>query len=93
MATGKGQFGLAMECLQHAQDYGGLLLLATSAGDADTLAKVGEEAGNNGRNNISFISNFLLGKLEQCLEILISTQRLPEAAFFARTYLPSQISR
>lgn len=93
MATGRGQFGLAMECLRHAQDYGGLLLLATSAGDADTLAKVGEEAGAGGHNNISFISNFLLGRLEECLEILINSQRLPEAAFFARTYLPSQISR
>ncbi|CAI8053736.1 Coatomer subunit beta' [Geodia barretti] len=93
MATGRGQFGLAMECLRHAHDYGGLLLLATSAGDAETLGKVGEEARAGGHNNIAFISNFLLGQLEECLEILISSQRLPEAAFFARTYLPSQISR
>lgn len=93
LATGKGQFGLAMECLHHAQDYGGLLLLATSAGDADTLVRVGQQAASNGFNNISFISNFLLGRLEECLEILIASKRLPEAAFFARTYLPSQISR
>ena len=93
MATGKGQFGLAMECLHHAEDYGGLLLLATSAGDADTLARVGQQASAGGYNNISFISNFLLGRLEECLEILVSSKRLPEAAFFARTYLPSQISR
>ena len=31
--------------------------------------------------------------MEDCLELLIETNRLPEAAFFARTYLPSQISR
>lgn len=31
--------------------------------------------------------------MNACLEILINTNRLPEAAFFARTYLPSQISR
>ena len=93
MATGRGQFGLAMECLHHAHDFGGLLLLATSAGDADTLARVGQEAGSSGHNNIAFISNFLLGRLEECLEILVASQRLPEAAFFARTYLPSQTSR
>ena len=93
MATGKGQFGLAMECLHNAEDFGGLLLLATSAGDADTLTRVGQQAASKGHNNISFISNFLLGRLEECLEILVSTKRLPEAAFFARTYLPSQISR
>ena len=32
-------------------------------------------------------------RLEDCLEVLINTGRLPEAAFFARTYLPSQVSR
>lgn len=32
-------------------------------------------------------------RLDQCLELLIRTNRLPEAAFLARTYLPSQVSR
>ena len=27
------------------------------------------------------------------MELLIKSNRLPEAAFFARTYLPSQVSR
>ncbi len=31
--------------------------------------------------------------MDECLQLLIDTNRLPEAAFFARTYLPSQISR
>lgn len=34
-----------------------------------------------------------LHRLDQCLELLIRTNRLPEAAFLARTYLPSQVSR
>lgn len=89
----KCQFGLAMECLHHAKDYGGLLLLATSAGDASSLDKLGQLSAAEGHNNISFMANFLLGRLEGCLEVLISTGRLPEAAFFARTYLPSQVSR
>lgn len=32
-------------------------------------------------------------RVDECLELLIRTNRLPEAAFFARTYAPSQISR
>lgn len=36
---------------------------------------------------------FSLPRLDQCLELLIKTNRLPEAAFLARTYLPSQVSR
>ena len=89
----KCQFGLALECLHNAQDFGGLLLLATSAGDAGTLEKLGQLSATEGQNNISFMANFLLGRLEECLEILISTGRLPEAAFFSQTYLPSQVSR
>nr|KAF6473743.1 COPI coat complex subunit beta 2 [Rousettus aegyptiacus] len=45
------------------------------------------------KNNVAFMSYFLQGKLDACLELLIRTGRLPEAAFLARTYLPSQVSR
>jgi coatomer subunit beta' len=55
--------------------------------------KLGEAAEKAGQNNVAFLSYFVLGKLEECLEVLVSTGRLPEAAFFARTYLPSQVSR
>ncbi|XP_013404104.1 coatomer subunit beta' isoform X1 [Lingula anatina] len=93
LATSKCEFGLAQECLHQAQDFGGLLLLASSAGNTEMVQKLGETARASGQNNVSFLSYFALGKLEECLEVLISTGRLPEAAFFARTYLPSQISR
>merc|ERR1712004_146538 len=93
LATAKSQFVLAQECLHRAQDFGGLLLLATSSGNADMVAKLGETASEAGKNNVAFLSYFLLGDLEKCLEILIASNRIPEAAFFARTYLPSEISR
>jgi len=93
LATSKCQFGLAQECLHQAEDFGGLLLLASSAGNADMVYKLGETAEKSGQNNVAFLSYFVLGKLEDCLQLLISTNRLPEAAFFARTYLPSQVSR
>ena len=35
----------------------------------------------------------LFYRIDECLEVLIGTGRLPEAAFFARTYLPDQVSR
>ncbi|KAJ9576445.1 hypothetical protein L9F63_006658 [Diploptera punctata] len=92
LATTRGEFELAQECLHHAQDYGGLLLLATSSGDAEMVKKLGETADNTGKNNVSFLSYFLLGDINKCLDILINTNRLPEAAFFARSYIPSRIS-
>ncbi|XP_011633991.1 coatomer subunit beta' isoform X2 [Pogonomyrmex barbatus] len=92
LATQKGKLCLAQECLHQAQDFGGLLLLATSTGNADMIQKLGTVADETGKNNISFLSNFILGDVDKCLDILIKTDRIPEAAFFARTYAPSKIS-
>nr|SVE84103.1 EOG090X01FO [Daphnia pulex] len=93
LATTKCQFELAQECLHKAQDFGGLLLLATASGNAEMVQRLGDDAIGAGMNNVAFLTRFLSGDLNACLEILINTQRIPEAAFFARTYLPSQISR
>ena len=93
LATAKSQFSLAQECLHRAQDFGGLLLLATSSGNAEMVSKLGQTASESGKNNVAFLSHFILGDLEKCLDVLIESGRLPEAAFFARTYLPSQISK
>jgi coatomer subunit beta' len=57
------------------------------------VQKLGDTASEAGINNVAFMANFVLGNLEECLNILVKTNRLPEAAFFARTYLPSEISR
>lgn len=92
LATSMNNLTLAKECMQRAQNFGGLLLVATSTGDADMVRKLGEDTLVEGKNNISFLSYFLLGDLRKCLEILIATNRLPEAAFFARSYLPDQMS-
>lgn len=93
LAMSKCEFQLAEECLHYAKDYGGLLLLATSSGNASMVEKLGQSAEESGINNVSFISYFLLNKKEKALDVLVQTGRLPEAAFFARTYLPSQVSR
>lgn len=62
LAMAQCQFGLALECLHHAKDYSGLLLLATSAGDSGTVGKLAETTADMGKNNITFLSNFLLGR-------------------------------
>ncbi|XP_017785318.1 PREDICTED: coatomer subunit beta' [Nicrophorus vespilloides] len=92
LAASNNNLPLAKECMQRAQDFGGLLLVATSTGDADLVKKLGESTLAEGKHNISFLSYMLLGDLRKCLDILIQTDRLPEAAFFARSYLPDQVS-
>ena len=62
LAIRQCQFGLAQECLHHAQDYAGLLLLASSAGQTDVMAKLASAAETAEINNVAFYSFFMLGK-------------------------------
>ena len=62
LATSKCEFGLAQECLHQAQDFGGLLLLASSAGNTTMVGKLGMAAEAAGQNNVAFLSYFTLGK-------------------------------
>eukprot|EP00624_Nannochloropsis_granulata_P000841 evm.model.NODE_13642_length_12762_cov_21.701221.2 len=93
LALVKSDFALAEKCAWEAQDWSGLLLLYTSLGDGGGLLKLAQQATAQGKGNVGFLAFFLLGKMEECLELLIKTDRVPEAAFLARTYLPSHMSR
>lgn len=62
LAISKCEFGLAQECLHNANDYGGLLLLATSAGNVGMVAKLAQTAEKSGQNNVAFLSYFSLGR-------------------------------
>jgi coatomer subunit beta' len=84
---------LAENCALRSGDLSGLLLLYSSSGNKRGMEELAEEAKRSGRLNVAFIAYFLTGKLEEAIELLIENGRVPEAAFMARTYLPSQISR
>lgn len=62
LAISKCEMGLAQECLHQAQDFGGLLLLASSAANAEMVHKLGVTAEKAGQNNVAFASYFSLGK-------------------------------
>ncbi|TFY80045.1 hypothetical protein EWM64_g3966 [Hericium alpestre] len=46
-----------------------------------------------GQNNLAFATLFQTGDAKACTDLLVKTQRIPEAALFARTYAPSQVPR
>lgn len=46
-----------------------------------------------GKNNIAFTCLFELGAMEEAIDLLIKTDRIPEAAMLARTYAPEHISK
>jgi len=93
VALEQGNFELARTCFREAKDLGALFLMHTACGDAVELRKAAVQAKDGGIANIATICFLLLGDLESALDVLINANRLPEAAFFARCYCPSQLSR
>jgi len=45
-----------------------------------------------GQNNLAFATLFQLGDTKSCVDLLVKTRRIPEAAIFARTYAPRYVS-
>lgn len=58
----KNEFSLVQECMLKAQDYSGLLLVATSSGDASMLERLAQMTSDKGHNNVAFLAYFLLGR-------------------------------
>jgi coatomer subunit beta' len=73
-------------------DFSGLLLLYSALGNLDGMESLAKAAEAHGKVNIAFTAYLLTGNIESCLNILISSNRFPEAAFFARTYMPSRVN-
>ena len=69
-----------------------LLLLYTAKGSGGGLGELIQSAGAQNRQNIVFLCHLLLGNLNACVDLLIASSRIPEAAFFARTYVPSRMT-
>ena len=84
-------FALTEACSLASDDFPGLLLLYSAVGNFEGIEKLAVMAKEKGKTNIAFLSYLLTGNVEECADLLIATNRLPEAAFFARTYLPSRV--
>ena len=93
LALGECNMDMAEECMVKSGDLGGLVLLYSSMGKQDGIAATARKAAAEGKNNIAFMCFFLCGMTAECVHLLCTTARVPEAAFFARTYAPSEIAR
>ncbi|KAJ7281800.1 coatomer protein [Mycena rebaudengoi] len=87
------RFDLARECFEKGNDLSALMLLLLATGDKEGLTALSAKAVEKGQNNLAFATLFQLGDPSACVDLLINTQRAPEAALFARTYAPSQASK
>lgn len=64
------------------------MLLYQAAGNVAGLTEIAGLAATKGETNIAFTCYFLVSETEKCVDLLVSTKRYPEAAFFAHTYAP-----
>ncbi len=74
-----------------SHDYSDLLLLYSAVGNLAGMERLAVASAAHGKTNVAFVAYLLTGNVEACTDLLISTKRLPEAAMFVRTYLPSRI--
>jgi coatomer subunit beta' len=87
-----GKINLAIECFKKSEDLGSLLLIYSSLGLKKELIELGLMAEKLTRMNIAFVSYYLARDIEKCIEVLIKSERFPEAAIFAKTYAPSKVT-
>ncbi|KAH8092503.1 coatomer beta [Cristinia sonorae] len=85
------RFDLARESFERAGDLSALMLLLLATGDREGLTKLAATAEQKGQNNLAFATLLQLGDPNACVDLLIKTQRAPEAAMFARTYAPTKV--
>jgi len=92
LALASGDLPRAQDCLWKAADLSGLLLLFSCTGDGPGLERLAGVAAEKGKHNVAFVCLLLLQRVPDCLQLLASCGRVPEAAFCARTYAPSRVS-
>jgi coatomer subunit beta' len=92
LALSQGEIALAQVCASKSGDLSGLLLLHSSSGDKAGMLSLAKQAVEEGRTNVAFLAYFVTGHVEECVQLLLTSGRIPEAAFFARTYMPSKIA-
>lgn len=92
LALEQAFFDVVEEALTNAGDFNGLLLLFTSTADYAAVARLGELALTKGKSNVAFTCFHLLGRHGECVDILVHTQKLAEAAFYARTYCHEKVT-
>ncbi len=62
-----------------------------SISNRESLEKLADKAEADGYFNVAFSCYFQLNDLNKCLDILIKSNKIPEASLFCRTYCPSKL--
>ena len=89
IAMKEGKINILEEALRKSGDENSLLLVKSAKGlksEMEDFAETVEET-----KNVQFAAYFACGNFNKCIDILISTERYPEAALMARNYAPNRM--
>lgn len=75
-----------------SNDFSGMLLMYSATGNLSGMERLAADAAAAGKVNVAFCAYILTGNVEACAELLIESQRFPEAALFVRSYQPSRMN-
>ena len=81
-----GMFDVAENAMVQSGDLNSLLLLHSSVGDTGAIRNLGQLALEGGKTNIAFTCFHLLQEFSVCVDLLMATGRIADAAFYARTH-------
>ena len=90
VALSAWKMALAEECFKNAKDLGALLLLYSSSCNGQGLRQLYTQATEASANNVAFSCLWQLSDLDGCIDLLVRTNRLPEAVLFSQTYKPAR---
>ncbi|KAI8836673.1 coatomer WD associated region-domain-containing protein [Chytriomyces cf. hyalinus JEL632] len=93
LALANWMFDLAENCMVKANDIEGLLLYYQASGNSVGIRNLADLAIEKGKHNIAFTCFMIGGHVDAAIDLLVSMNRVAEAAFLARTYLPSHMAR
>ena len=88
----QGCIDVAQQCAQSAGDLALSLLLISCTGDKPGLYAIAKQAETQNQMNIAFLALYIAGDAEACLSLLQRCGRLPEAAFFSLSHIPSHVN-
>ncbi|KAK6466054.1 coatomer WD associated region-domain-containing protein [Scheffersomyces coipomensis] len=86
LALSSWNIKLAQDCFWLANDYSSLLLLLSSSNNQKELEKLAIQCEAGGKYNLAFQAWWLTGNKDKCLDLLVTSERYTEGAFFGANY-------
>ena len=91
LALSLWDYETALESYRNGKDLESMFLIYQCSGNASGLQELSMMAIKADKVNIALMCFWLLGQTDNCIDLLIATNRIIEAALLARAYLPSRI--